>query len=117
MAKINNFINEAELPEEIPKHRKKVESSKSKSYKKSKHKHDYVRCVFDCGNNWLYDGSYCKICGKIGNMTIITVADNNHMFHRMLNRNEELPEEYRGLERIRIDNIWQSYIPVSVSEE
>ena len=61
---------------EICKHRKKKESSVSKSHAKSKHKHIYKQCVLRYVENIMgkdvtfYDkGEYCLICGKVGERT------------------------------------------------
>ena len=66
----------AELPDEPAKYRKK---KKKKSRKKSDHKHQYEPCLFDYHTSLLqngiekpcmYGGTYCVICGRIGDITI-----------------------------------------------
>lgn len=54
----NNFDNE------IPKHRRKQESSVSKAVNKSRHKHKYKDCLF-IDDKRINKGAYCTICGKI----------------------------------------------------
>lgn len=49
---------------EIPKHRRKQESSVSKSVNKSSHKHRYKDCLF-INDKRIHKGAYCTICGKI----------------------------------------------------
>ena len=66
-----------EAYEEVPKYKKK---SKKKSTKKSKHKHLTEPCIFSYPADWWTKGhlrspnrqetigSYCPICGKIGDL-------------------------------------------------
>lgn len=70
---MNNFNDE------VPKYKKK---SKSKTPEKAKHKHDYQDCVYEWDNptgkfdrdrgfvprHEIMGGTYCSICGKIGQM-------------------------------------------------
>ena len=85
------------LDNEIPKHRKKKQSSTSKSGKKSKHKHEYKEVVL-IHNDKPHWATVCKICGKIGDL---------HFFET------EVFEKYKDLENIVIDDIWQKYVPIS----
>ena len=58
---------------EITRYKKKKQSSTSHASKKSDHKHSYSKCklVIDTAWSWKHEplvelGSYCTICGKIG---------------------------------------------------
>lgn len=55
------------LDNEIPKHRKKKQSSTSKSSIKSKHKHEYKEVLL-IHNDRPHWATVCKICGKIGDL-------------------------------------------------
>lgn len=59
------------MENEIPKHKKKKHSDKSKSSKKTKHPHNYIPCILHTRTNYTYckDGFYdtgkvCTICCK-----------------------------------------------------
>ena len=84
------------LDNDIPKHRKKKQSSTSKSSVKSKHKHEYKEVVL-IHNDKPHWATICKICGKIGDL---------HFFET------EVFEKYKDLENIVIDDIWQKYVPI-----
>ena len=63
---MNNILD---LENDIPKYKKKKNSTISKSLDKSKHKHEYVDCLLIVGNRkYPYKAAYCKVCGKIGDM-------------------------------------------------
>jgi len=86
---------------EIPKYRKK---SKSTNKAKSDHKHEYTDCLlFDGKSHWK--GTYCKICGKIGDRKWETEPIELHgkMFHRLLH-NEELVLKYKDLNVFNINS-------------
>lgn len=65
-----------EFIKDIPRYRKK---SKKKPPKKSDHKHVFELCIFEyprdwykksheqSGDNHVAIGSYCPLCGKVGN--------------------------------------------------
>ena len=88
--------------DEIPNWRKKKDSSKSLSIRKSKHKHAYEPCVVK--RRWddrqpLIDGNAyyelcdrCKICGCIKVRKIFVTTDDGH-FRRMMTA-DEIYEEY-----------------------
>ena len=55
-----------------PNRHKKIKKTTTPKTKKSKHKHEYVDCVFDIPFDYLgrsrttySSGKYCSICGKI----------------------------------------------------
>ncbi len=55
--------------------RKEKKSNTSKAKKnKSKHKHEYIECLFSVDGR-MTKGTYCKICGKIGEMSYIAEVD------------------------------------------
>ena len=85
------------IDNEIPKHRKKKQSSISKSGTKSKHKHEYKEVLL-IHNDRPHWATVCKICGKIGDL---------HFFE------DEVFEKYEDLENIVIEDIWQKYVPIS----
>lgn len=68
----------AEIPEK-PRYKKK---KKKKKIKKSDHKHIYVPCMYNTSEYvvyrngektpMLYYGTYCEICGRIGDITYNT---------------------------------------------
>ena len=104
---MNNFEND------IPKHKKKKQSSTSKSKDKSNHKHEYADCVFIMADyGWPHVGTYCKLCGKIGDMKIETVSDFRGM-RRMMTAKEML-EKYKDLEQFQIKDILQKYVQIEV---
>jgi len=92
------------------KHRKKKPSSTSKARAKSDHKHEYVDVLF-VENGHPHKGSYCKLCGKIENIHFFETVKCEFGF-RVLDK-DEVFEKFKELEQIQIENIWQSYVPVS----
>ena len=97
------------LEREIPKYKKKKESSVSKAKTKSNHKHDYSEmCLIEwyiknaISNKKMYSyciAYYCKKCGKIENYKYVKI--------------EEL-SNYKHLKMIKIDcPIWKlTHIPI-----
>lgn len=105
------------LENDIPKYKKKKESSVSKSGSKSKHKHEYVECLFinhEKAKPYPNRGSYCKICGKIGDIFFDTIVDN---IGRRMMTDDEVWEKYKDLEQIHIDSFWQKYAPINKGGE
>ena len=96
------------LDNEIPKYIKKKESSVSKSKVKSKHKHKYVDCLL-VENGYPHKGTYCKICGKIGERSFFETERTENGFFRVLDT-DEVFEKYKDLKKIYIDDIWQKYV-------
>lgn len=85
---------------EIPKHRKKI----NKTIKKSKHKHIYKICLlYDTKSKYYYKGSYCTVCGKIGNWGMETKR--NEMGSIQMLSQEELKQKYKDCEIKEITNI------------
>ena len=118
MRRVNNIVRIIEdVSNEIPKYRKKKQSSKSKSFEKSKHKHEYVDCLLVYKVK-PYKANYCKICGKIGDLRFAEtekVERNGELYHRVLGK-EEVFSKYKDLECIEVDDIWDKYIPISKGE-
>lgn len=101
---------------EIPKHKKKTKSNTSKSKSKSKHKHKYEECLIQRDFHFRYTnnisritslGSYCTVCGKIGERlkdTIVTdyekegsiLLNGKHKTYRSYISGEELYEKYHN---------------------
>ena len=107
---IINFIDDEE-----PKYRKKKRSSTSKSTTKSKHKHEYTECLF-IHNEHPHRGTYCRLCGKVGDLHFFEVEKTDDGMWRQLDYDEVL-EMYKHLEQIKVDDIFQRYIPISKSME
>lgn len=96
---------------EIPKHKKKKQSSVSKIEKKSRHKHVYADCLLIC-NESPHKARYCTVCGKIKNIKFsITdpVYRNNYTCYRMLT-DAEIYEKYKNLPQFEITNLWQDKV-------
>lgn len=99
---------------EVPKYRKQKESNISKAKAKSKHKHHYEECLIQYDIDFLKEkcihtalGSYCTICGKIGDRfkedksivkDYIRKVDSPFMNRKCYSRmsGEELYEEYNN---------------------
>lgn len=65
----------AELPDEAKYKKKK----KKITIKKSNHKHQYKHCLYKTPgftvingkrNTWTWGGTYCTICGRVGDVSI-----------------------------------------------
>ena len=105
------------LENDIPKHRKKKDSSTSKSKSKSKHKHEYVDCLLITGSDKRpHKATYCKICGKIGNINFFETELTGNGLYRQLSV-DEVYEKYNDLENIYVDDIWQKCVPISEGGE
>lgn len=104
--------------EDIPKHRKKKESSISKSNSKSKHKHDYSKeCLLITGDNERpHYATYCSICGKIENVKFFETVREDDGYYRVLDA-DEVYEKHKNLEKIFVDDVWQKYLPISEGGE
>ena len=78
--------------EEVAKYTKKKPSSVSKSYSKAKHKHQYEFCKFrhtevyhipgkdKKSHEFVELGTYCTICGKIGDRTFLPSTERRQTF-------------------------------------
>jgi hypothetical protein len=105
------------IQDDIPKHRKKKGSSTSKSKEKSKHKHEYVECLLiERENNKPHRATYCKICGKIGDIKVFETEKTEKGYYRTLS-SDEVFEKYKDLEKIYIEDLWQKYVPIGKEEE
>ena len=101
--------------EEIPKHVKRKRSSVSKSKEKSKHKHEYVDCLLIEDDRKPHKASYCKICGKIGDVKFFESEKTDHGTYRVLNA-EEVFEKYKDLPQMHIKDIFQKYILIDTED-
>ena len=104
-----------DIIDDEPKYRKKKHSSTSKSSNKSKHKHEYIECLF-IHNEHPHRGTYCKLCGKIGDMHFFEAEKLDDGMWRQLDY-DEVFAIYKHLEQIGIADIFQKYIPMSNSME
>lgn len=104
--------------EDIPKYRKKKESSTSKSNIKSEHKHNYSKkCLLITKDSKRpYYATYCSVCGKIENVSFFESVKEDGGHYRALNT-DEIYEKYKDLEKIYVNNIWQKYVPISEGGE
>lgn len=100
---------------EVPKHIKKKKSSVSKSKEKSRHKHEYIDCLLVEDNRKPHKATYCKICGKIGDVKFCETEKTDHGTYRMLNT-EEVFERYNDILQISVKDIFQKYVPIDVEE-
>lgn len=75
-----------------------------------KHKHEYVDCLFVDKKNMPRKGTYCKICGKIGDLDLFE-AEIECGCYRVL-YDDEVFEKYKDLEKIYIEDIFQRYVCV-----
>ena len=99
------------IENDIPKHRKKKQSSISKSSTKSKHKHEYKEVLL-VNNDKPHWATVCKICGKIDDLHFFETEHTDDGYHRSLD-DDEIFEKYKDLEKHYIENIWQKYVPIS----
>ena len=99
---------------EIPKYIKKKESSVSKSKEMSNHKHEYVDCLF-VKDDYPQKGTYCKICGKIGDINFFELEEFESGFFRILDA-DEVFEKYKDLEKIYIESVFQKYVVLDNKE-
>lgn len=100
----------------LPKYKKKKKSNISKVKNRSKHKHEYIECLFSVDGR-MTKGAYCKICGKIGEMSYIAEVDayESEKFRGKVYRQltaEEMVKKYNHLEVKELDSIFDSYVPV-----
>ena len=102
---MNNFDNE------VPKHRRKQESSVSKAVNKSRHKHKYKDCLF-IDDKRIHKGAYCTICGKIKQFDFCEELEKTANGWKTLS-NYELLKKYSDLEKVTIESYFkQKYIDV-----
>lgn len=96
---------------EVPKHIKKKKSSVSKS----KHRHEYIDCLLIEDDGKPHKATYCKICGKIGDIKFCETEKTDHGTYRMLNT-QEVFEKYKEILQISVKDIFQKYVPIDVEE-
>ncbi len=94
---------------EIPRFKKRRQSSISKSVAKSKHRHEYEECLFVDKYGEHHKGNYCFICGKIGHVDIIETVRERGGWRRKLTENE-ICEKYKHLEQTEVEDFFQKFI-------
>lgn len=122
---MRNYVNcdyDYTLDDDVGKRRKKTQSGKSRSSRKSKHKHSYVPCltryVYSVGGSChesISIASYCEQCGKIGGNVDCekyqSCEDLGHAY-RMYS-GDELKAKYPELPIITVDSYYQEYVPLA----
>lgn len=95
--------------EDVPKYKKKSESTISKSFVKTKHKHVYKDCLFVDKKERCQKGMYCTICGKVGEISLgIEKIGGN----RVKLTDKEIYERYKYLEQVNVEGIIPGYVPI-----
>lgn len=94
---------------DVPKYRKKRNSSISSSKSKSSHRHEYSPCLL-MEKGKPHKAEYCVICGKINNVKFVecTKLDGRYM----MIHDEEILEKYRELPRFEVESIFDKYVTV-----
>ena len=94
------MTNKFSSDNEIPKYRKQKESSTSKSQAKSRHKHEYKDCLIQYSFSFMgkdaihtHLGSYCTVCGKIGD-SLVKKENSIIELQDLKLRNDDLYEKY-----------------------
>ena len=100
------------VDEEIPKYRKKKQSSVSKSERKSYHKHKYADCLLIDNENRPTKAQYCTICGKISDVQFFETV-RVEQGYRMLN-SDEVYQKYKDLPKFTVDSVWDKYVSTEV---
>lgn len=99
----NKIMNEME----IPKHKKRKDSSTSKIKSRTDHKHEYIDCLLESEineRNYFYKAECCKRCGKIQHVKF---------FESLTLSPDEIREKYKGLPKFRVKDIFgQKYVTV-----
>ena len=99
------------LENHISRHQKKKDSSVSKSNVKSKHKHEYVECLF-INNGTPHRGTHCKICGKIGEVRWFETEKLDNGMWKQIDY-DEVYEKYSHMEKIEIEDMFQKYVCIT----
>lgn len=100
------------MDEEIPKHRKKKQSSVSKAERKSDHKHEYADCLLIDSENRPIKAQYCTICGKIIDVQFFETV-RVEQGYRMLD-SEEIYQKYKDLPQFMVNSVWDKYVSPEV---
>lgn len=96
---------------EIPKHRKKKQSSTSNARNKSKHKHIYQDCLFINKDGEQHKGEYCVDCGKIGVINLFETERVSGGYRKILAK--EVLRRHKKLEQVEVENFFQKFIVLS----
>lgn len=94
---------------EVLKHIKKKKLSVSKSKEKSKHRHKYIDCLLIEDDGKPHKATYCKICGKIGDIKFCEIEKTDYGTYRRLN-SEKILEKYNEFPQIYVKDIFQKYV-------
>ena len=100
------------MDEEIPKYKKKKQSSVSKSERKSDHKHEYADCLLIDNENRHTKAQYCTICGKINDMQFFETV-RVEQGYRMLD-SDEVYQKYKDLPQFMVNSVWDKYVSTEV---
>ena len=96
---------------EIPKYRKK-KPSKSKSARKSDHKHQYDDCLLVDDEKHPHKAKYCTICGKINNVKAFETDRLDGGRFRMLTC-DEVFQKYKGLKQFQVKDMCDKYVSIN----
>lgn len=96
---------------EVPKYKKKKNSSTSDARMKAKHKHSYKECLL-VADGTPRRATYCTICGKIGNVNFFEGMKTEQGYYRML-RSDEIFRKYCKLETFEVVDFYQKYAPIT----
>ena len=99
------------IDNEIPKYKKSKNSTVSKSSAKSRHKHEYVECLF-INDDTPHRGTYCKICGKVGDIQWFETEHTENGLWRVIDY-DEVYKMYNNLEKVELDDLLQKYVALS----
>lgn len=99
---------------EIPKYKKK---SSKKGQPRAKHKHIYKDCLLMKEDGSVSKASVCSICGKVDDVKIFesVVSEEHPKCYRMLS-NKEILEKYKGLEIIKVSDMFVKKVDIKKSE-
>ena len=100
------------VDEEIPKYRKKKQSSVSKAERKSDYKHEYADCLLIDSENRPIKAQYCTICGKIIDVQLFETV-RVEQGYRMLD-SEEIYQKYKDLPQFMVNSVWDKYVSTEV---
>lgn len=100
------------MDEQIPKYRKKKQSSVSKAERKSDHKHEYADCLLIDSENRPIKVQYCTICGKIIDVQFFETV-RVEQGYRTLN-SEEVYQKYKDLPQFMVNSVWDKYVSPEV---
>ncbi len=118
------------LESEIPKHRKKTNSTISKSREKAKHKHQYTKkCIIKYPTPYLIPlngkdyslciTTYCEHCGKVGDIMKAYREEHINESSKCVKKfmtDDEIIEYYKDLDIIEVEDRFVKYIPITINK-